>query len=183
VELSSDGLSARFTGNGKFGVRANQGIYGQFWYFEAHRVHGPENHGVGLVIGDGALNPYHFEEPPWSCSINLSGSTWRNLVSQTDWNALAFTVADYGFAVDYRGVHPVVYIFIGGQLHDTLTLDDVWVPIYPMVYGNPRNEASTEMDVTVNFGATPFKFDPRPLLGASASGLELRWGDNTPAQP
>jgi hypothetical protein len=63
-----------------------------------------------------------------------------------------------------------------------LTLDDVWVPLYPMVYGNPTDTAAPAADVTLNFGATPFKYDPRPALGASASGLELRWGESTPAQ-
>ncbi len=177
VTLSSDGLSARMDGEGKYGIRANQGIYGQFWYFEAHREGPPGNQAVGLVIGDGALNPYRFEEVPWSCSVNLSGSTWRNLISLVSWPEAQ---EDYGFAVDYRGEHPIVFIIIGNALHMTLTLDDVWVPLYPMVYGNPHEPLSTSMDVTVNFGTDPFKFDPRPLLGASAGGLEMRWGANTP---
>jgi hypothetical protein len=181
VALSSDGLSARFEGLGKYGVRANQGIYGQFWYFEAHREQGPSNHGVGLVIGDGALNPYHFEDVPWSCSLNLTGSTWRNLISLESWSAQ--TSDDYGFAVDYRGSHPIVYVLIENMLHTTLTLDDVWVPLYPMVYGNPNEPLAAGMDISVNFGATPFRFDPRPVLGARAAGLELRWGANTTAQP
>jgi hypothetical protein len=181
VVLADDGLGARFEGQGKFGVRANQGIYGQFWYFEAHREQGPSNHGVGLVIGDGALDPYHFEDVPWSCSINLTGSTWRNLISLESW--AADSSDDYGFAVDYRGQHPIVYILIENALHATLTLDDVWVPLYPMVYGNPNEPLAAGMDLSVNFGARPFRFDPRPVLGARAAGLELRWGANTSAQP
>jgi hypothetical protein len=181
VALSENGLSARFEGQGKYGVRANQGIYGQFWYFEAHREQAPGNQGVGLVIGDGALNPYHFEDVPWSCSINLTGSTWRNLISLESWEAQVSD--DYGFAVDYRGEHPIVYVLIENALQATLTLDDVWVPLYPMVYGNPNEPISASMDLTVNFGATPFRFDPRPVLGARASGLELRWGANTVPQP
>jgi PKD repeat protein len=181
IVLSGDGLSARFESFGKYGIRANQPIFGHYWYFEAHRNGPPGNMGVGLIIGDGALNPYDFVNVPWSCSINFTGNSWRNLISQLDWNN---SIAHYGFAVDYRDVHPKVHIIIGGALHTTMHLDDVWVPLHPMAYGNPQGSAAPAMDVTLNFGASPFQFDPRAILngaGVDTTGLELGWGDaNTP---
>jgi hypothetical protein len=181
IALSGDGLSARFEGFGKYGIRANQPIFGRYWYFEAHRNGPPGNMGVGLIIGDGALNPYDFVNVPWSCSINFTGNSWRNLISQSDWNN---GIAHYGFAVDYRDVHPKVYVLIGGALHISMQLDDVWVPIYPMTYGNPQGSTAPATDVTLNFGASAFQFDARAILngaGVDTTGLELGWGDaNTP---
>jgi hypothetical protein len=181
IVLSGDGLSARFEGFGKYGMRANQPIFGRYWYFEAHRNGAPGNMGVGLIIGDGALNPYDFVNVPWSCSINFTGNSWRNLISQSDWTN---SIAHYGFAVDYRDVHPKVHIIIGGTLHISMQLDDVWVPLHPMAYGNPQGSTAPAMDVTLNFGASPFQFDARAILngaGVDTSGLELGWGDvNTP---
>jgi hypothetical protein len=178
VELSEDALSAHFFGPGKYGIRANQGIYrGSYQYFEAHREHPAGNMGVGLIIGDGSLNPYHFEDVPWSCSVNLTGNTWRNLIDQTVWTEKAATYDRYGFAVDYRKEHPTVHVLIGSGsnavLESSMTLDDVWVPIYPMVYGNPQDIEGP--DISVNFGAAPFQFDPRSLV-PEASQMQLGWG-------
>ncbi len=179
VELADDNLSAHFTANGKYGIRANQGIFrGSFQYFEAHRAHAASNMGVGVIIGDGSLEPYSFEDVPWSCSINTTGNTWRNLIDQTVWDGGAND--RYGIAVDYRGEHPIVHFLIGtgntARLESSLTLSDVWVPLYPMVYGNPLDD-NRGPDFTVNFGATPFQFDPRPLVpGASAAPFQLGWG-------
>jgi hypothetical protein len=177
VELSDEGLSAHFRANGKFGIRANQGIFrGGFQYFEAHRGHDISNMGVGLIIGDGSLEPYSFEDVPWSCSLNTTGNTWRNLIDQTIWDGDAYD--HYGLAVDYRGEHPIVHILIGSgttaRLESSLTLDDVWVPLYPMVYGNPLDDVPGP-DLTVNFGEAPFQFEPRALVPGGAM-LQLGWG-------
>jgi hypothetical protein len=176
VKLSDDALSAHFFGPGKYGIRANQGIYrGSFQYFEAHREHPSGNMGVGVIIGDGSLNPYHFEDVPWSCSVNLTGNTWRNLIDQTIWDGAAND--RYGFAVDYRGEHPIVHVLIGSGrsavLESSMTLDDIWVPIYPMVYGNPQDIDGP--DISINFGADPFQFDPRTLV-PGGSAMQLGWG-------
>ena len=45
------------------------------------------------------------------------------------------------------------------QVVDTIALDDVTVPIYPMLYGNPTVTPSGSAE-TINFGATPFHYDP-----------------------
>jgi hypothetical protein len=178
VILYNDDLAASFEGPGKYGIRANQGIaQGSFQYFEAHREQPSGNMGVGVIIGDGAINPYHFDDVPWSCSVNLTGSTWRNLIDLTVWSGMAND--RYGFAVDYRGIHPIVYVMVGSGkravLESTLTLDDVWVPLYPMVYGNPQDGAGA--DISINFGAQPFQFDPRKLV-PGGSDLQLGWGIN-----
>jgi PKD repeat protein len=176
VELSNGNLAARFTGGGKYGIRANQGIYrGSFQYFEAHRHKSAGNMGVGVIIGDGSLNPYHFDDVPWSCSVNLTGNTWRNLIGVSNWEGNASD--SYGFAVDYRGEHPIVHVLVGSgstaKLESSLPLDDVWVPLYPMVYGNPQDGEGP--DISVNFGAEAFRFDPRPLVPGGATALQLGW--------
>jgi hypothetical protein len=183
IALSASGLQARFVDLGKYGIRANQAIYGQYWYFEGHRESAsPENMGIGLVIPDGRLNPYDFVDVPWSCSINLLDSIWRNLISQTSYDT---SQNHYGFAVDYRGLHPIVHFIVGGAYRTSLTLDDVWGPIYPMVYGDPRNTPSLDWDVTVNFGASAFQFPNAQTIlnaaGVDTTGLSLGWGAaNTP---
>lgn len=180
VELSSDGLSARFTVDAKNGVRANQGIYGRFWYFEVHRNVPLHNMGIGLMLKDGSLNPYDFVDTPWSMSINVTRGIWVNLIGRPgDWTHTESDL-DYGFAVDYRGEHPIVHVIVSGVLRTTQTLTDVWVPMYPMVYGNASLPLAATPDLTVNFGATPFRMNPRAALtgaGIDASALKLGWGD------
>jgi hypothetical protein len=172
-----DGLSVDVQATTKKGVRCNQGIYGNFWYFEATRNGAPVNEGVGLMIRDGSLNPYDFVDVPWSMSINLSGSAWYNLNSISSWDPAQ---NHYGFAVDYREANPIVYIIIGGVLHDRLVMKDAWTPIYPIVYGNPSYPSSSPdpgYDITVNFGATAFSYNPAAILGPTyAAGLQLGWG-------
>ncbi|HKU37885.1 MAG TPA: hypothetical protein VJR89_07055, partial [Polyangiales bacterium] len=178
IELSSDGLRAHWTENDKYGVRANQGLYGGFWYFEGHRLIDVANQAVGLVIGNVSLDPYHFNVTPPSCSINTVGpGVYRNLiiehtVDQPD-------VSYYGLAVDYRGTYPIVHVIMSGKLTDTLELRDATVPVYPMLYGNPT-DAGAPWDMEINFGASPFHEDPLTVLreaGIDPSGLRLCWGE------
>jgi hypothetical protein len=185
IELAPDGLSARWTGFGKMGVRANQSNYGHFWYFEIHRLVDPVNMGGGLVPADGNLDPYSWVDIPGSCSINTSGAAWRDLVWQGNFPAASSTYSYYGFAVDYRGEHPIVYVILGGEVIQRLELEDVWVEIYPVLYGNPTDlTVAGEFDEAINFGATPFHYDAAAALtayGVSTAGFEAGWGDvNTP---
>lgn len=178
ITVSPDGLSASFNGTGKDGIRANQGIYGRFWYFEVHRDSAIRNMGMGLVIANGALNPYDPPNVPWSCSLNVMRGFWVNLIEAGDWTKSPLDT-DYGFAVDYRGDHPTVYILIRGELQGRLVLDQVWEPLYPMVYGNPPDAPVAFPDMTLNFGTKPFAQDPRAILaaaGVDVSALELGWG-------
>lgn len=181
--ISSDGLSVDVHASTKNGVRANQAIYGQYWYFEARRNGSAQNEGVGLVIPDGSLDPYDFVNVPWSMSINLTGSVWYNLNSIPGWappTPSASAASTYGFAVDYRGQHPLVHIIIGGVYDRTLEMKDVWGPLHPMAYGNPfylSPDVDPGDDITLNFGASAFAFNPATILGPTrASGLLLGWG-------
>lgn len=175
--ISPDGLSVNTQASTKKGVRCNQGIFGDYWYFEAHRNGAPANEGVGLMIREGSLNPYDFVNVPWSMSINLTGNTWYNLNSIDDWTP---SNNHYGFAVDYRGLHPIVHVIVGGAWHHTVVMKDVWTPIYPIVYGNPSYDLPNTdpgYDITVNF-AGPFTFNPTAILngqGIDVTGLQLGW--------
>jgi hypothetical protein len=178
--IAPDGLRVDVRATAKKGVRCNQGIYGQYWYFEATRNGPAVNEGVGLMIREGSLDPYDFVNVPWSMSINLLGSSWYNLNWFAEWDSAN---TRYGFAVDYRGIHPIVHIIIGGQYHRTLRMKDVWTPLYPIVYGNPSYSppsADPGYDITVNFGASAFQFgNPAAILqgaGIDTSGLVLGWG-------
>jgi hypothetical protein len=107
---------------------------------------------------------------------------WIDLIDAGDW-ARDPSDADYGFAVDYRGEHPRVHILIRGALQTTLELDEVWVPLYPMLYGNPPDAPLAGSDLTINFGARPFVFDARAILsaaGVDATALQMGWGSAPP---
>lgn len=186
VELSEDGLSARFTANGKYGVRGNQGLLAGFQYFEMRRLGGIDNLGGGLVTLNGDLDPYRPANVPPSCSINFSASIWRNLISIADYDANATEY--YGIAVDYRGRHPQVFFITQSAesglpvLAHTMVLDDVTLPVYPMLYGNPSVNNEAMYDAEVNFGARPFYYDPTAVLqdaGYDAGDLQVRWGAGT----
>ncbi|MET0285420.1 MAG: hypothetical protein ABW352_13150 [Polyangiales bacterium] len=178
VSVSADGLSATFAGPGKDGVKANQGIYGDFWYFEVHRDNPIRNMGMGLMVAPGSLAPYAFDDVPWSVSINVLQGVWRELIPFDEYVGMAGDV-DYGWAVDYRGEHPQVYVIVRGAVLTHYDLTEVWGPLYPIVYGNIAFPALAGPDMTVNFGATPFAIDARSILagaGVDVSGLKLGWG-------
>jgi hypothetical protein len=178
IELSSDGLSARFTALAKLGIRANQGLLHGFQYFEIHRDIPAMNMGGGLVIQNGNLNPYGPVDVPPSCSVNVLGGTWHSLMFHKNFPDGFDTEDTYGFAVDYRGATPTVYVIVRAQVVDTIPLADVTVPIYPMLYGNPTVTPSGPAE-TINFGAQPFHYDPASALrgaGVDVTGLKVGWG-------
>ena len=90
----------------------------------------------------------------------------------------------YGYAVDYRGETPIVYIVTGDGLVDTIDLYDVTTPLYPVLYGNPTDTVDGSYDESLNFGTTPFAYDPATVLageGIDVTDLGVGWGDaNTP---
>ncbi|MEM9070803.1 MAG: hypothetical protein AAGE52_20005 [Myxococcota bacterium] len=179
ITLSSDNLSARWTIADKMGVRANQANLDEFWYFEGTRLGGPVNQGVGLAIWEGDLNPYSADNVPPSYSINTSGGAWQSIIFHAGYDT---TNTTYGFAVDYRGVNPTVYLIIGGEVVDEWFMYDVFVPLHPMLYGNETGEG-IPFDASINFGATAFAQDPCTALSnyglasADVAALELGWGD------
>ena len=177
MTLTDDGLGVRFSGGRKDAILANQGLYGEFWYYEAHRE--TEWYpGAGLSVRDGDFDPYTFTDPPYSMSINVGGDTWENLIS----SGIHWDPANtwYGFAVDYRGEHPIVHVIIGDALVASITMAETWVPVYPMIYGGTAFSDPPAIDMSVNFGTQPFHYDPVAILtaaGVDASGLEVGWGD------
>jgi hypothetical protein len=176
VMISADGLSASFTQNGKFGVKANQGIYGAFWYFEVHRIAPIRNMGNGLIVHEGSLNPYRFDNVPWSVSLNVSAGIWHELIIYENYTPVA-TDADYGWAVDYRSDHPKVYLIVHGQKLADFDLTEVKTPLYPMIYGNPT-DGPFSADMSVNFTG-PFAYDAKTILAAAGidvSAMKLGWG-------
>ena len=178
IQLSSDGLRAHWTRDQKLGVRANQGLYGDFWYVEGHRLVPEDNQAIGLVIGGVSLNPYQFNTTPPSCSINTTGPSVFHDLMYAQSNPPS-NVEYYGMAVDYRGDYPIVYVVIGGQLATTLHLTDVTVPIYPMLYGNVNSHGAA-YDMEINFGGSSFHEDPIAVLdraGIDSAGLKLCWGN------
>ena len=180
IVLDPAGLRARWTAEGKMGIRANQPNYGRFWYFEIIRLGAVRNQGGGLVTGDGNLNPYSWVDIPGSCSINNYGGIWRDLMWQFPFPAAPASYTHYGFAVDFRGMHPVVYVILGDAVVEELALEDVWIEVYPMIYGNPSTTPPGSYDEAINFGAAPFEYDPARALtayGIDGSQLEVGWGD------
>jgi hypothetical protein len=177
IQLSADGLSAHWTIDQKLAIRVNQGLYGDFWYVEGHRLVPEDNQAIGLVIGGVSLNPYPFDITPPSCSINTTGpSLFHDLMYAQ--SSAAKNVEYYGMAVDYRGAFPIVHVIIGGQLAASLQLTDVTVPIYPMLYGNVNGHGAA-YDMAINVGATAFHEDPVSVLraaGVDPSALKVCWG-------
>ena len=179
IQLGPEKLGVSYTIDDKMAIRANQGMIGQFRYFEAWRSVGPFNIGQGLITEYGELDPYccvstMLTGAPPSMSLNSSSSIWRNLVSQATFNTAN---TDYGFAVDYRGSRPIVHTIVGGTVVHSMTLSDVFTPMFPMLYGNPQGFVRTN---TANFGASAFTYDPALALtnaGIDSSELIPGWGD------
>ena len=183
IILSPDGLSTRYTGSGKMGIRANQGLLNEFQYFEATRNRPPVNMGSGMVVSWGNLNPFDWDDVPQSLVVNMQGGSWQNLVPRGSLGDASVTQT-YGYAVDYRGATPIVYIITNDGLVDTINLYDTTTPLYPVLYGNPTATPPGSYDESVNFGATPFVYDPAAVLNAAGidvTEFEVGWGDaNTP---
>lgn len=182
--LSEDKLSASYHVNLKMGILANQGMYGQFWYWEARRETAPANYGFGFNNPHSFLMPYccvntSLEEVAPSNSINALGGIWRNLVFQTN---LPFEAEDneyYGFAVDYRGEYPIVYPIANDEvLAEQHLTDFLTTPIYPMIYGNRAGQGFGASN-TGNFGREPFENNARQALidhGVDVTDFKEGWG-------
>lgn len=177
IAVSPDGLSAQFNAHNKMGIRANQGNYGRFWYFEMRRLITPaENIGGGLVVSRGSLDPLAFTSTQPSVQVNFLGGAWRSLIFEY---TTPSPTGYYGFAVDYRGDNPIVHIIVDNVLIYTMTLDEVWVPLYPMLYGNPT-ESTEPYDNRLNLGTIAFQNNPVTALmnaGVSTTGFQPYWGD------
>ena len=201
VSLSEDGLNAVFTfdvnllctSQGftaeqclKRAVRANTPIqHGEFRYFETLRLLpltsavGP-NMGQGVISGTTSqLDPYcctalltpDIRTPP-SMSVNSQFGIWNSLVSVGNHSVeQPFFI---GFAVDYRGVDPQVYVVMpdaagtGTVVSDAITVVGLaGASVYPFVYGNPQLDWAEATQI--NFGLRRFHYSTGEiarLLGA-----------------
>jgi hypothetical protein len=178
VTLTADGLGAHFAASAKMGIRANQGLLRGFQYFEFRREAAMANLGGGLVTADGNLAPYGASDVPPSCSVNVLGGAWQELMFSSNFTDAQKLESYYGFAVDYRGTFPIIYVIVGGTVADVIRLTSATVPIYPMLYGNPVT-VGPNPDLTINFGSLPFRYDPVAALrayGVDPTGLQLGWG-------
>ncbi|MFL0810905.1 MAG: DUF1349 domain-containing protein [Agarilytica sp.] len=180
INLAEDELGVSYLKEQKSAILANQGMIGEFWYWEAHRNLEPGNYGFGLN------NPYTFldsyccihtslEEVGPSMSVNSLGGIWRNL--QFQGNYPRDTEASYyGYAVDYRGDYPVVYVIsLEGVVYE-MHMDDFITEIYPMIYGNPQGPVEVNSG---NFGVEPFHYNARQALkdfGVDVNEFRPGWG-------
>ena len=177
IVLDSTGRRARWVVADKMGVRANQGMIGSFQYFEVQRLGAPINQGAGVVIGAGSLNPYRNIAVPPSLSINTSGGIWQNIMYLTFYDVSETT---YGFAVDYRGLNPRVYVIMDNFVVYDYVMYDAFVPVYPMVYGNFSGTAPGVFDIEIKFAA-PFSLNPASALtnhgvpAMDVAALQVGW--------
>ena len=164
-------------------VRANQGMIGEFRYFEAHRlldvlVAGSNislGAGQGVITQYGRLNPYPFDPEQPSMSLNSMVGIWRNLNFIANFNLSAYY---YGFVVDYRAARPTVHVLLFDEVIHTMVLPDVFTPLYPMLYANTQGQGV--FTNRINFGATPFNFNPKAALeraGIDTTDFVSGWGD------
>jgi LmbE family N-acetylglucosaminyl deacetylase/regulation of enolase protein 1 (concanavalin A-like superfamily) len=178
ITLTDDLLGASFALTTKDAIIANQGMIGEFRYWEGHREIAPANIGFGLISQFAYKDPYccvnqGMDGAPPSMSVNSVASVWRNLNSVADFD---LANAYYGFAVDYRGSRPIVYVIMDEGVVATLTMDDFITPIYPMLYGS---SVSPNLSSTANFGTQAFYYDAKVILeqaGVDTAEFVPGWG-------
>ncbi len=183
ITLSADNLSAAYAIDEKMAIRANQGMIGEFRYFEAHRLldrlvagsNSSYGAGQGVTTQYGRTNPYPFDPEQPSMSLNSMIGIWRNLNFITDFDLSAYY---YGFVVDYRAARPVIHVILFDEIIHTMVLPDVFTPLHPMLYGNTQGQGV--LTNRINFGATPFKFNPKAAMdraGIDSTDFVSGWGD------
>ncbi len=176
VSVSDDGLSVGYIPgiDGKAAIRANQGMNGEFRYWEGLALF-DDDMGIGLIGPNADIDDYccvsgDLTGAPPSMSVNMIGPNpfWRNLVAQGNFvNNDAYV----GLAVDYSGASPIVYIIGSSGVQGILTLSDYVTTesIFPMLYGNTNGVTRGPVAVNSgNFGETPFFYDVRQILTDAA---------------
>ncbi len=181
MTISADKLGVSFKKDHKSAILANQGMIGEFWYWEAHRDVGIHNIGFGMNNPYAYLDPYccvnqGLEGAPPSMSINALGAVWQNLQYQYGYPRQD-EAEYYGYAVDYRGTRPIVYIISLDGVVGEMLMDDFITPIYPQLYGEGIGEAV--LINSGNFGTKPFYYNASQALedyGVDVSEFRLGWG-------
>jgi hypothetical protein len=160
----------------KRAVRANVGVApGEFRYFETRRFGVPlENIGQGIITPSAQIDPYccyvdPMDEPtlfpysgtPPSMTVNSVGGVFARLI-QVDAPFAPDNFSDvqtqyYGFAVDYRGPNPMVYVVMrdsGGNMVVSKALDPGpfgGAPAMPMLHGHPVDGAGPHAAINLGF--------------------------------
>ncbi|MFT6905589.1 MAG: hypothetical protein ACJAS1_002246, partial [Oleiphilaceae bacterium] len=184
ITLSADSLSATYDLDQKMAVRANQGMIGEFRYFEGERLvdrivklGNGEGSGIGygLITEYGRINPYPFDPEQPSMSLNSIRGIWRNLNLVDEFDTSAYF---HGYAVDYRESRPMVHVIIQNEVVHTMTLPDVFTPLFPMIYAN--TQGTGVYPNAINFGATSYTYDAKDALeraGIDTDGFVSGWGE------
>lgn len=189
-----DGTTDREERCRKRAVRANVGVAnGEFRYFESRRLGPVNNVGQGIITANGMIDPYccfveagqpgfPYNGTPPSLTINSVGGVFRNLnFSGGTFSPTPFDLdatAHYGFAVDYRGADPVVYLVVKDAAGNMTVSDGITVdnfgggPAIPMLHGHPVSE--TVPSLTMNLGLQKFHYD----LAAVRTALTARGAAN-----
>lgn len=180
--IDASGRGVRFTQVTKDGVRANQGLIDDFWYFEVSHVGPYGNFGTGIVVEAGSIAPYALRAVPASMSMNFISGIWHDII----WVASQPEGGPHqtvGFAVDYRRSlpngrdYPIVHVIVAGVLAASVHVDDATTPVHPMLYGTMGD--GTGPQLVANFGTSPFVYDARAILssaGYDGNALKRGWG-------
>jgi len=185
VVLSPDALGASFTGPGVQAVRSDIALApgGGFKYFEARRVVGTGDFGVGVATAAVGL-----DAAPGDTNQGLSVNTIAGIYTGGAFVG-GFPVAansTYGIAVDYRGDHPTVHVVARTQgggpavVVATRTLAAVSVPLHIVLFGQPVGAGvQIELNPGNDLSSEPFELDAGAALGAAVwladAGLVLGW--------
>jgi hypothetical protein len=148
----------------KRAIRANVGIVpGEFRYFETHRLGAVLNFGHGVITPDAQLDPYccyidpldpdydpmapYVGAPPSIAVNSIGGGVSRRLKlvdAGLNWHFDPDQTQYYGFAVDYTGTEPKVYVIVNdpsGTMNVSQTVVDPGFgangKVMPMLYGHP----------------------------------------------
>ncbi len=187
----------------KRAIRANVGITpGEFRYFESERLSAANdplpNIGHGVVAADAPIDPYccfvesseptyPYDGTPPSLAVNSVGGVFRRLQYIGAGFSPAFDLAQtkyYGFAVDYTGSEPTVYIVMSDSTGAMTVSQAVTglgfaanAMVMPMHYGHP-----VQQDVSsarMNLGLQKFHYD----LAAVKAALIARGANVTNFKP
>lgn len=182
----------------KRAIRTNVGIAaGEFRYFETRRLAGLDNVGHGIITPAAQIDPlccfvdpsepdFPYGGTPPSLAFNSAGGgAFINLQwAGGFWPAYDLDLTQhYGFAVDYRGTDPVVYVAARAgdgsmTLSDPLTVAGFGgAAAMPMLYGHPISDV--EPRAAINLGLQQFHYD----LAALRAAITAKGGDGAALVP
>ena len=170
----------------KRAIRANVGVVkGDFRYFETQRIVNAlqpadlQNIGHGIITPSAPIDPYccyvdpideasifPYNGTPPSMTVNSVGGVFVKLIQTSAGFSPDFSLTNttyYGFAVDYTGAEPKVYVVmrdasgvmtVSGAIEVTGFAD---AAAMPMLHGHPTSE--TVASAAMNLGLQKFHYD------------------------